>query len=159
MFLVEVMGRDAGFIALETSIAGGAELALLPEELTDIDDIKSQLKNMLKEQVRSSLIIVAEGDETGGAMKLAEKIRPDFVQYDMRVCILGHIQRGGSPTARDRVLASRLGAAAVKVLMEGHSAVMVGVVNNTLKITPLRVAVSKKKDLDYSLVDLAKILR
>lgn len=159
MFLVEVMGRDSGFIALETSIAGGAELALLPEELTNIDEIKKQLNNMLKEQRRSSLIVVAEGDETGGAIKLAEKIKGDFEQYDMRVCILGHIQRGGTPTARDRVLASRLGAAAVKVLLEGHTDVMVGIVNNDLKITPLRVAVAKKKDLDYSLIELAKLLR
>ncbi|MEP0004609.1 MAG: 6-phosphofructokinase [Balneola sp.] len=159
MFLVEVMGRDAGFIALETSIAGGAELALLPEELMDIDDVKSQLKNMLKNQVRSSLVVVAEGDESGGAIKLAEQIRDDFKKYDMRVCILGHIQRGGSPTARDRVLASRLGAAAIKTLMEGHSGVMVGIVNGKIKITPIKVAVDRKKDLDHSLIELAKLLR
>lgn len=159
MFLVEVMGRDTGFIALETAIACGAELALLPEELTDINEIKSQLKNMLKEQKRSSLVVVAEGDETGGALKLAEKIKDDFKQYDMKVCILGHIQRGGAPSAHDRVLASRLGAAAVKVLLEGHSEVMVGIVNNALKITPMRVAVSKKKNLDYALIELAKLLR
>lgn len=159
MFLVEVMGRDAGFIALETSISGGAELSLLPEELTDIDDIKSQLQNMLKNQVRSSLIVVAEGDETGGAIKLAEQLRGDFKKYDMRVCILGHIQRGGSPTARDRVLASRLGASAIKTLMEGHTGIMVGIVNNSLKITPLKVAVARKKDLDYSLIELARLLR
>lgn len=159
MFLVEVMGRDTGFIALETSIASGAEIALLPEELTNIEEVKRQLHEMLKQQRRSSLIVVAEGDETGGAIKLAEKIKDDFAQYDMRVCILGHIQRGGAPTARDRVLASRLGAAAVKVLKEGHSEVMVGVVNNALKITPLRVAISKKKDIDHTLIDLAKVLR
>lgn len=159
MFLVEVMGRDAGFIALETSIAGGAELVLLPEELTNVEEVKSQLKTMLKEQQRSSLVVVAEGDETGGALKLAERIKDDFVQYDLRVCILGHIQRGGSPTARDRVLASRLGAAAVRVLLDGHSEIMVGVVNNALKITPMRVAVSKKKNLDYTLIQLAELLR
>ena len=159
MFLVEVMGRDTGFIALETAIACGAELALLPEELTDIKEIKSQLLNMLKEQKRSSLIVVAEGDETGGALKLSEKIKEDFKQYDMKVCILGHIQRGGTPSAHDRVLASRLGASAVKVLLEGHSEVMVGIVNNALKITPMRVAVSKKKALDYTLIELAKLLR
>lgn len=159
MFLVEVMGRDTGFIALETSIASGAEIALLPEELTNVDEVKRQLNNMLKEQRRSSLVVVAEGDETGGAIKLAERIKDDFSQYDMRVCILGHIQRGGAPTARDRVLASRLGAAAVKVLLEGHSEVMVGVVNNSLKITPMRVAISKKKELDHTLIELAKILR
>lgn len=159
MFLVEVMGRDAGFIALETGIAVGAELSLLPEELTSISDIKSQLKDMLKEQKRSSLVVVAEGDETGGALKLAEKIKDDFAKYDLRVCILGHIQRGGSPSARDRVLASRLGASAINVLMEGHNEVMVGVVNNALKITPLRVAVAKKKGLDYGLIELATMLR
>lgn len=159
MFLVEVMGRDAGFIALETGIAVGCELALLPEELTDINEVKAQLKSMLKEHKRSSLVIVAEGDETGGALKLAEKIKGDFERYDMRVCILGHIQRGGSPSARDRVLASQLGAAAVKVLLEGHSAVTVGIVNNALKITPIRVAISKKKDLNYALLELANMLR
>lgn len=159
MFLVEVMGRDTGFIALETGIASGAELALLPEELTHVEDVKKQLHEMLKSQRRSSLVIVAEGDETGGAIKLAENIKDDFAQYDTRVCILGHIQRGGAPSARDRVLASRLGAAAVRVLQEGHSQVMVGVVNNALKITPMHVAISKKKQIDHTLVDLAKVLR
>ena len=159
MFLVEVMGRDTGFIALETSIASGAEIALLPEELTNIEEVKRQLHEMLQQQRRSSLVVVAEGDETGGAIKLADKIKDDFAQYDMRVCILGHIQRGGAPTARDRVLASRLGAAAVKILKEGHSEVMVGVVNNALKITPMRVAISKKKEIDHTLIDLAKVLR
>jgi 6-phosphofructokinase 1 len=159
LFLVEVMGRDAGFIALETSIAGGAELVLLPEELTNIEDVKSQLNNMLAEQKRSSLVVVAEGDEIGGAIKLADHIREDFPDYDMRVCVLGHIQRGGNPTARDRVLASRLGAAAVSIIREGHSGVMVGVVNNDVKITPLRVAVSRKKEINRNLVELAHILR
>ena len=159
MFLVEVMGRDAGFIALETGIAVGAELSLLPEELTSISDIKSQLKDMLKEQKRSSLVVVAEGDETGGALQLAEKLKDAIAKDDLRVCLFGHIQRGGSPSARDRVLASRLGASAIKVLMEGHNEVMVGVVNNALKITPLRVAVAKKKGLDYGLIELATMLR
>ncbi|MDZ7806745.1 MAG: 6-phosphofructokinase [Gracilimonas sp.] len=159
MFLVEVMGRDTGFLALETGIASGAEIALLPEELTHVDEVKKQLHDMLQAQKRSSLVVVAEGDETGGALKLAEKIKDDFAQYDLRVCILGHIQRGGAPSARDRVLASRLGSAAVKVLEEGHSDVMVGVVNNALKLTPIRVAISKKKDIDHTLIDLAKTLR
>lgn len=159
LFLVEVMGRDAGFIALETSIAGGAELVLLPEELTDIDDVKRQLSDMLKAQKRSSLVVVAEGDEIGGAFKLADHIKVDFPEYDMRVCVLGHIQRGGNPTARDRVLASRLGSAAVSIIMEGHSGVMVGIVNGSVKITPLKVAVSRKKEINRSLVELAEILR
>ncbi|MGF1669967.1 MAG: 6-phosphofructokinase [Balneolaceae bacterium] len=159
LFLVEVMGRDAGFIALETGIAGGAELILLPESLTDVDEVRSSLNNVLKQQRRSSLVVIAEGDETGGAIKLAEKIRPDFEKYEMRVCILGHIQRGGNPTARDRVLASRLGAAAVKTLIEGHSQVMVGIVNGSIKITPLRMTFGKKKDINFELLELAKLLR
>lgn len=159
LFLVEVMGRDAGFIALETGIASGAELILLPESLTDVDEVRSSLKSVLKEQRRSSLVVIAEGDETGGALKLAEKIRPDFEKYEMRVTILGHIQRGGNPTARDRVLASRLGSAAVKTLLEGHTQVMVGIVNKSIKITPLRMTFGKKKDLNFELVELAKLLR
>jgi len=159
LFLVEVMGRDAGFIALETGIAIGAELILLPESLIDINEVKSSLNSVLKEQKRSSLVVVAEGDETGGALKLAEKLKDDFSKYDLRVCILGHIQRGGSPTARDRVLSSRLGHAAVKAAVEGHTKVMVGVVNNQIKLTPLRMTWSKKKDIDFDIVELAKILR
>lgn len=159
LFLVEVMGRDVGFIALETGIAGGAELILLPESLTDIKEVKTSLNNVLNKQRRSSLVVVAEGDETGGALKLSEKLRKDFDKYEMRVCILGHIQRGGSPTARDRVLASRLGSAAVKTLLEGHTSVMVGIVNNGIKLTPLKMTFGKKKEINFELVELAKTLR
>ncbi|MFU8812491.1 MAG: 6-phosphofructokinase [Balneolaceae bacterium] len=159
LFLVEVMGRDAGFIALETGIAGGAELILLPESLTDVNEVKSSLHGVLDKQRRSSLVVIAEGDETGGALKLSEKLRSGFEKYEMRVCILGHIQRGGAPTARDRVLASRLGSAAIKVLLEGHTEVMVGIVNNKIKITPLRMTFGKKKEINFELVELAKILR
>jgi len=159
LFLVEVMGRDAGFIALETGIAGGAELILLPESLTDLNDIKTSLNDVLSEHKRSSLVVIAEGDETGGALKLSEELKPDFGKYEMRVCILGHVQRGGNPTARDRVLASRLGSSAVSVLDEGHSQVMVGVVNNKIKLTPLKMTFGKKKDINFDLVELAKMLR
>lgn len=159
LFLVEVMGRDAGFIALETGISGGAELILLPESLTDINEVRSNLDDILKEQRRSSLVVVAEGDETGGALKLSEKLRDDFSKYEMRVCILGHVQRGGAPTARDRVLASRLGFAAVRAIKEGHTQVMVGIVSNNIKITPLKMTFGKKKDINFELLDLAKRLR
>ena len=159
LFLVEVMGRDAGFIALETGIAGGAELILLPESLTNVDEVKTSLNDVLSEQRRSSLVVIAEGDETGGALKISDELKPDFSKYEMRVCILGHVQRGGNPTARDRVLASRLGSAAVTVLNEGHSQVMVGVVNNKVKLTPLKMTFGKKKDINYDLVELAKMLR
>lgn len=158
LFLVEVMGRDAGFIALETGIAVGAELILLPETLNEIQDIKASLNEVFRVHQRSSLIVVAEGEETGGAVKLAENIKDDFGKYDMRVCILGHIQRGGSPSARDRVLASRLGLAAVEAILEGHTNVMVGVVNNEMKYTPMKNAWSKKKSIDYKLLELSKIL-
>ena len=159
LFLVEVMGRDAGFIALETGIAGGSELILLPESLTHLQEVKKNLHEVLSVQRRSSLVIIAEGDETGGALKLAEKLKPEFSKYDMRVCILGHIQRGGNPSARDRVLASRLGSAAVTVLNEGHSEVMVGIVNGRLKLTPLKMTFGKKKDINFDLLELAKTLR
>lgn len=159
LFLVEVMGRDAGFIALETGIASGAELILLPESLTDVKEVKSSLDEILREQRRSSLVVVAEGDETGGALKLSEELKEEFSKYEMRVCILGHTQRGGNPTARDRVLASRLGSAAVRSLSEGHSEVMVGIVNNKIKLTPLKMTFGKKKDINYDLVELAKTLR
>jgi 6-phosphofructokinase 1 len=158
LFLVEVMGRDAGFIALETGIAGGAELILLPETVNDIKSIKSQLSEVFFAQRRSSLVVVAEGDETGGAVNLAEKLKDDFSKFEMRVCILGHIQRGGSPTARDRVLASRLGASSVQALIDGHTNVMVGIVNNEIRITPMRNTWHKKKSINYDLVELYKIL-
>jgi 6-phosphofructokinase 1 len=158
LFLVEVMGRDAGFIALETGIAGGAEMILLPETLNRVSDIKTNLNEVLSAHRRSTLVIVAEGDETGGALSLGESLKEDFDRYEMRVCILGHIQRGGSPTARDRVLASRLGSAAVTALMEGHSNVMVGTINGEVKLTPLRNTWSRKKSINYELLELAKML-
>ncbi|MGM0505771.1 MAG: 6-phosphofructokinase [Bacteroidota bacterium] len=161
LFLVEVMGRDAGFIALDTGLASGAEMILLPESLTDVEDVKNSLRQVLKEQKRSSLVVVAEGDETGGALTLASQLREgnEMKEYEMRVCILGHIQRGGNPTARDRVLASRLGYAAVKTMQDGHDRVMVGEVNNSMKLTPLKMTWSKKKDIDFELAELAKVLR
>jgi len=158
LFLVEVMGREAGFIALETGIASGAELIILPETLNDLDDIKSNLNEVFRAQRRSSLVIVAEGGETGGAFKLGEDLKEDYSKYEMRVCILGHIQRGGTPTARDRVLASRLGYAAVNALVDGHTNAMVGVINSEVKITPIKNTWSKKKSINYELLELAKTL-
>lgn len=159
LFLVEVMGRDAGFIALETGIASGAELIILPEKRTDIDEIRSSLKQILRVQRRSTLVIIAEGDESGGALKISEKLEGDFKDYEMRVCILGHIQRGGNPTAHDRVLASRLGYEAVKAIKDGRSNVMVGVINHTLKITPLHETFGVKKEISQDLIQLYKVLR
>lgn len=159
LFLVEVMGRDAGFIALETGIACGAELIILPEKLTHIREIKESLNKVLKVQRRSTLVVVAEGDHTGGAIELSKKLEPDFKQYDMRVAILGHIQRGGSPSAHDRVLASRLGYEAVNAIHNGKSEVMVGVINHDVKITPIKETFGKIKEINFDLVELAKVLR
>ena len=160
LFLVEVMGRDSGFIALACGIGGGAELELIPEMMTDVDEIRAQIYELMESQQRSSIVVVAEGDDLGGAHRIAEALRadPDFARVDLRVAVLGHIQRGGSPTARDRVLASRLGAAAVEALLDGHDGVMGGVVNNDIRLTPMRNAWSRKKEIDYDLLGLAKQL-
>ena len=157
LFLVEVMGRDSGFIALACGIGGGAELVLIPEMMSDVNDIREKILSLMSSQSRSSIVVVAEGDDLGGAHRIAEALREDpaFGLVDLRVSVLGHIQRGGSPTARDRVLASRLGAAAVEALIEGHAGVMVGVVNNDIKLTPMRNVWSRKKEIDYDLLQLA----
>ena len=161
LFLVEVMGRDSGFIALNCGIGGGAELVLIPEQMTDMDEVKRQIHSQMTGQTRSSIVVVAEGDELGGAGAVADALRadPGFAEVDLRVSILGHTQRGGSPTARDRVLASRLGAAAVDALMEGHANVMVGVVDGEVTLTPSRNVWSRKKSIDYDLIKLTNLLR
>lgn len=160
LFLVEVMGRDAGFIALNCGIGGGAELVLVPETFTEMNDIKTRILSLMTAQSRSSIVVVAEGDEHGGAQTIEAALREDdaFRDIDLRICILGHVQRGGAPTARDRVLASRLGAEAVEALIEGHENVMVGLVNNETKLTPLRNVWSRKKNINYELLRLTQLL-
>ncbi|NBC16073.1 MAG: 6-phosphofructokinase [Bacteroidetes bacterium] len=160
LFLVEVMGRDSGFIALNCGIGGGAELVLIPETITEMEEIKERLHSLMSAQSRSSIVVVAEGEEQGGAARIEQALRADdaFSEIDLRVCILGHTQRGGSPTARDRVLASRLGAAAIEALIEGHTAVMVGTVNGDVKLTPLRNVWSRKKNINYELLKLTQLL-
>ena len=160
LFLVEVMGRDAGFIALQCAIGGGAEMVLIPETLTQIDDVKERIHSLMSAQARSSIVVIAEGDEAGGARRVEEALRQDshFDEIDLRVCILGHTQRGGSPTARDRVLASRLGAAAIEALVAGHTNVMVGVVSGEIKLTPMRNVWSRKKTINYELLKLTQML-
>lgn len=160
LFLVEVMGMDAGFIALMCGIGGGAELVLIPETLTRIESMKERILSLMASQSRSSIVVVAEGEDMGGAYRIAEDLKKDpaFEPIDLRVCVLGHIQRGGAPSARDRVLASRLGSAAVEALVEGHTSVMVGVVNGDVKLTPLRQVCDRKKQIDYELVRLSEML-
>ena len=159
LFLVEVMGRDTGFIAVACGIGGGAELVVVPEMLTDLVLVKERVLSIMTSQARSSIVVVAEGGDLG-AHRLAESLRMDaaFDDIDLRVTVLGHVQRGGSPSAGDRVLASRLGSAAVEALVDGHSGVMVGLVNGAVKMTPLRHAWGRQKELDLDLLSLATLL-
>lgn len=156
LFYVEVMGRDSGFIALDVGISSGSEHIAIPETHTNIQELKEALMAS-KAHKSSAIIIVAEGEETGGALSLAEKIK-DAAGYDYRICVLGHIQRGGSPTARDRLLASRLGVAAVDALLEGQSGVMVGEIHGKIALTPLKDTWTKRKTIDKDLWRLAYIL-
>lgn len=160
LFLVEVMGRDSGFIALNCGIGGGAELVLIPETITEMDMVKERILSLMSAQRRSTIVVVAEGDELGGARGIERALRDDqdFSDIDLRSTILGHTQRGGAPTASDRVLASRLGLEAVEALLDGHADVMVGLVNKDLKLTPLQNVFGRRKSIDYDLLKLTQIL-
>lgn len=157
IFFVEVMGRDAGFIALNSAIASGAESALIPETITDLNAVVQQIRSQNKGK-RSSIIIVAEGDEEGGAMDIMEKVRPYLKEYELRATILGHVQRGGSPTFSDRALATRSGAYAVELLRKGESRVMVGIKSGELITIPLADAIHKTSKLDVSKEKLLNVL-
>ena len=158
LFFVEVMGRHAGYLALNGAIASGAEAAIIPESATGDDQLKALIDNGFRKSKNSAIVLVAEDPATGGAMGLAERVENEYPQYDARVTILGHIQRGGSPTAADRILASRLGAAAVEALKEGQRNVMVGLKNGELVYTPFCQALSKTKSIKQSNVELVKML-
>ena len=157
LFIVEVMGRNSGFIAVEVGLAGGAEIIFTPEHLFPIDQAVNQIKGAVSKGKMSSIIIAAEGQKPGRAYDLAEAIRKKS-GLDAKVCILGHIQRGGSPTANDRILASRLGAAAVEALLSGDTNCMVGVNSNKIVKVPFQDVYSGKKEAPRELIDLAQIL-
>jgi 6-phosphofructokinase 1 len=157
IFFIEVMGRDTGFIALDVGVAGGAEIITIPELPTDIDKISRVLVDGRNRGKNSSIVIVSEGDDAGGAYALAEKVK-EKTGLDYRVTILGHIQRGGSPTVRDRVLASELGAAAVEYLKDGVTNMMVGEVNNKVELTPLETIWTKKYEINMNHYRLAEML-
>lgn len=159
IFLIEVMGRDSGYIAIQSGIAGGAELVMVPEVLTPLPEIVETLRAGWSRQKSSSIIIVAEGDEEGKAKEVAEQIRQQLdSDIDMRVTTLGHIQRGGIPTAYDRILGSRLGLGALEGLMAGEKNVMAGVVNNELVYTPFRDTIRLPKPINEDLLRMVKIL-
>jgi 6-phosphofructokinase 1 len=152
-----VMGRHAGFIGLVSGIAGGAEEILIPETRTDVEAIRSRVRERVSAGKTSLIMVVAEGDQIGGAIQLSEALRQE-TGIDCRVCILGHMQRGGSPTAVDRILASRLGYEAVRGLVAGRANVMVGEVNAEIVFTPLEETYTKKKPINMALVEMAAIL-
>ncbi|MFI5172380.1 MAG: 6-phosphofructokinase [Chitinophagales bacterium] len=158
LFFVEVMGRDAGFIALSTGIAGGAEAIVIPETETDIENLIAILEKGWKHQKTSAIVIVAEGDERGGAFEIARLVKEKFNEYDTRVSVLGHIQRGGNPTVRDRILGSRLGLAAVEALIEGKKNVMAGLVNDEVVFTPFANATKHHMDINKQMLRLVEIL-
>ena len=158
LFFVEVMGRDAGFIALSCGIAGGAEAIVIPETETNIDNLISILQNGWQHQKSSAIVIVAEGDERGGAFEIAKLVKEKFNYYDTRVSVLGHIQRGGNPTVRDRILGSRLGMAAVEALADGKKNVMAGLINDELAFTPFANATKHHMDINKQMLKLVEIL-
>jgi 6-phosphofructokinase 1 len=157
IFFVEVMGRNSGFIALDVGVAGGAEAILIPETPTNIENLCDVLVKGWKRGKSSSIIIVAEGDEAGNSYTIAEKVK-EKTGLDYRVTVLGHIQRGGSPTARDRILASRIGSSAVESIKNGISGVMIGEVQGKIVPSELSTIWSNKKKVDESLYHLAGIL-
>ena len=157
LFFVEVMGRDAGLIALRSGIGVGAESIIMPETKTDVEDLINRLGSGRKSK-SSKIIIVAEGDEAGGAFIIAEQVKKRLPDYDTRVTILGHIQRGGNPSAMDRVNSSRMGFSAVEALLAGKNNVMIGIINKKICYTPFENAVKHTQQLDPELIRMLDIL-
>lgn len=157
VFVVEVMGRDAGLIALRSAIASGAEALLVPEMKHDMNQLVKKMKSWRKTK-SSKIVIVAEGDESGGAYKVAEVIKKQCPEFDLRVSILGHIQRGGNPTCMERVNASIVGFNAVKALMNGKRNEMVGIINNQISFTSFEKATKHRQELDKDLEELIEVL-
>lgn len=156
IFFVEVMGRDAGFLAQNSAIAAGAEAAIIPEDETDIDQLANYIGRGIRKSKSSSIVIVSEKD--GGAMHYAERMRKEYPQYDVRVTILGHLQRGGTPTAYDRILASRMGVAAIEALKEGQRNIMIGIKNDEIVYVPFERAIKINKAIDRELIHVLNVL-
>lgn len=158
LFIIEVMGRDAGYIALHSGIATGAEHILIPERKTDIDELIGSLQEKERRKKLVNMVVVAEGDDFGGAAEVARLVKERMPLADTRVAVLGHIQRGGSPTCLDRLIASRMGYAAVESLLEGRHNVMVGILNNRMQYTLLEKAVKSKQKISDEWLRIVKIL-
>ena len=158
LFFIEVMGRDAGFLALNGAIATGAEAAIIPEISTEVDQLSELISQGFRKSKNSSIVLVAESPVTGGAMGMAERVKNEYPQYDVRVTILGHLQRGGSPTAADRILASRMGAAAIEALLEDQRNVMIGIRNDEIVYVPFSKAIKNDKPIKRELLTTLRTL-
>ena len=158
LFFIEVMGREAGFLALNGAIASGAEAAIIPEIAMEVDQLDQLIENGFLKSKNSSIVLVAESELTGGAMGLAERVKNEYPQYDVRVTILGHIQRGGSPTASDRIMASRMGEAAINALLEDQRNVMIGIQNDELVYIPFSRAIKCQKPINRQLLTTLRVL-
>jgi 6-phosphofructokinase 1 len=158
LFFVEVMGRDAGFIALRAAIATGAEAVLVPETFTDLDALVKMLNTNYQNKKRASVVVVAEGDDAGDALEVLQQIKPKLLSQDIRVTVLGHIQRGGRPTVMDRVLGSRLGLEAVRALKDGIKGVMIGQIGGDICHTPFEIAIKHNQTINPTLLEMVEIL-
>ncbi|MDP3912578.1 MAG: 6-phosphofructokinase [Bacteroidota bacterium] len=158
IFFVEVMGREAGLLALTSGIACGAEVILIPESNEQHSELQKFLKKGYRKKETSGIIMVAEGDEAGGAIKIAEQVRREHPDLDVRVSILGHIQRGGSPTAKDRVNATKMGVAAVEALLDDQQSIMIGLNNEKIVHVPFNKAVKMNHAIDINLLEIQKLL-
>lgn len=151
IFFIEVMGRDAGFLAQNSAIASGAEAAIIPEDSTDVDQLAQFMERGIRKSKKSCIVIVSESPKCG-ALYYADRVRKEFPEFDVRVSILGHLQRGGRPSARDRILASRTGCGAIEAIMQGQRNVMIGVRNNEVVYVPLSEAIRSDKPFDRKLI-------
>lgn len=158
IFFIEVMGRDAGFLTQNSAIAAGAEAAIIPEDKTDIDQLEQFISRGFRKSKNSSIVLVSESPKDGGAMHYAERMRNEHPEYDVRVTILGHLQRGGTPTAYDRILASRMGVAAIEALNEGQRNVMIGIKNDQIVYVPFSRAIKIDKPIDRELIHVLGVL-
>ena len=158
LFFIEVMGRDAGFLALNGAIASGAEAAIIPEISTKVDQLAELIEHGFRKSKNSSIVLVAESPVTGGAMDLAERVKNEYPGYDVRVSILGHLQRGGSPTAFDRILASRLGAAAIDAINDDQRNVMIGIREDEIVYVPFVKAIRNEKHINPELLETLRRL-
>lgn len=157
LFFVEVMGRNCGFLALNSAIASGAEAAIIPELSRNKDPLVELFKYGFRKSKTSSMVLITESEVTGGAIKLAERVKKEYPQFDVRVSILGHLQRGGSPSAQDRILASRMGIAAIQALVENQRNVMIGIRENEIVYVPFMRAIKKDREISKELLEALRI--